>query len=32
MGLRIRQKLSKLGPIFAFDDQSPTGSQPTNGL
>jgi len=26
MGLQIRQKLSKLGPIFAFDDQSPTGS------
>jgi hypothetical protein len=27
MGLQIRQKLSKLGPIFAIDDQSPTGSQ-----
>jgi hypothetical protein len=26
MGLQIRQKLSMLGPIFAFDDQSPTGS------
>jgi hypothetical protein len=26
MGLQIRQKLSKLGPIFALDDQSPTGS------
>jgi len=26
MGLQIRQKPSKLGPIFAFDDQSPTGS------
>ena len=25
MGLRIRQKLSSLGPIFAFDDLSPTG-------
>ena len=25
MGLRIRQKLSSLGPIFAFDAPSPTG-------
>jgi hypothetical protein len=27
IGLRNRQKLSSLGPIFAFDDLSPTGSQ-----
>jgi hypothetical protein len=26
MGLQIRQKLSSLGPIFAFDAPSPTGS------
>jgi len=26
MGLQIRLKLSRLGSIFAFDDQSPTGS------
>ncbi|MEY4563776.1 MAG: hypothetical protein RLZZ618_3053, partial [Pseudomonadota bacterium] len=26
MGLQIRQKLSSLGPIFAFDVPSPTGS------
>jgi len=25
MGLQIRQKLAALGPIFAFDAQSPTG-------
>jgi hypothetical protein len=25
MGLQIRQKLSSLGPILAFDDESPTG-------
>ena len=25
IGLRIRQKLSSLGPIFAFDALSPTG-------
>jgi hypothetical protein len=25
MGLQIRQKLFSLGPIFAIDDQSPTG-------
>ena len=27
MGLRIRQKLSSPGPIFAIDAPSPTGSQ-----
>ena len=27
MGLQIRQKLSSLGPILAFDAPSPTGSQ-----
>ncbi|WP_236637211.1 hypothetical protein, partial [Acidovorax sp. BoFeN1] len=26
MGLQIRQKLSSLGPLFAFDAPSPTGS------
>jgi hypothetical protein len=26
MVLQILQKLSSLGPILAFDDQSPTGS------
>ncbi len=26
MGLQIRQKLSSLGPIFAFDAPSPTAS------
>lgn len=28
MGLQIRQKLSSLGPIFAIDAPSPTGSYP----
>ena len=27
MGRRMRQKLSSLGPIFAFDAPSPTGCQ-----
>jgi hypothetical protein len=30
MGLQIRQKLSSLGPIFAFDVPSPTGSSQTD--
>ena len=28
MGLQIRQKLASLGPIFALDAPSPTGSRP----